>query len=195
MIRPTALVLVAACSSAPDCPEPDAAACAPHCPEAEAPAAPPDAGLSAFEKGLLDPVLEDIRGGVRPFDAEALGICEGQGRECGGFLGTDAGVLPKGSYMLRAELRVPKNGEWTIDLHVTCTTTRTRNGSTSSTESDYDKSYDVSYAGEERGTRLSPIYKIESPSSSGVKDCTYEITAPHPDGDKVYKGSWSVPEA
>ena len=161
------------------------------------PEAPPDKGdhgkMTSFERGVVGPVLKDLRAGVRPFNAEGFGVCRGQGRDCDAFMGAKAGELPAGKYMIRAELRVPKEGEWKVDLTVDCTTTReSANGSSTSTNN-YNKSYDVTYVGEDRGSRLSPLYKIDSPNPGGARACTYSLTSPHPDGDKVYEGSWSVP--
>lgn len=153
------------------------------------------AKMTEFENSLLSPVLEDIREGVRPFTDQGIGICKGT-KNCDEFLGSDVGELPEGDYMVMADLRVPKIGEpgtWTIVFDTECETTRTtESGSTSSTSSS-SRSYDVRYAGESRGYRLMPLRTIESPAV-GARKCTYKITAPHPDGDKVYTGSWSTPD-
>jgi hypothetical protein len=155
------------------------------------------AGLSSFEQELVNPILEDVRKGVRPFGDNGVGICTGSGKECSSFLGLSPGELPKGTHMVRAELAVPKGGErgtWKVSLDVECTTTKTtKNGSSTSTNN-YNKSYDVVYAGKDRGFRLQPLYKIESPNKGGARDCKYKITAPHPDAeDTVWSGSWTVP--
>lgn len=153
------------------------------------------AKMTEFENSLLSPVLEDIKEGVRPFTDQGIGICKGT-KDCDEFLGSDVGELPAGDYMVMADLRVPKIGEpgtWTIVFDTECETTRTtESGSTSSTSSS-SRSYDVRYAGESRGYRLMPLRTIESPAT-GARKCTYKITAPHPDGDKVYTGSWSTPD-
>jgi hypothetical protein len=153
--------------------------------------------VSSFEAGLVDPILEDIRGGVRPFGEDSIGICKGV-KQCDEFLGNQAGELPEGRYMVRAELGVPNVGEpgtWKIKFDLECTTTRkTANGEQSST-SNYSREYDVRYAGKDRGYRLQPLRTIESPSRGGARSCKYKITAPHPDGDKVYEGGWDTPEA
>ena len=75
-----------------------------------APAAPATAGLSTFEHSVLDPLLDDVRQGIRPWSDESVGICKGEGKECEEWVGTDVGELPEGRYMLRAEQRVPKYG-------------------------------------------------------------------------------------
>lgn len=153
--------------------------------------------LTTFEDGLLAPVVEDVRAGVRSFDEQGIGICRGT-KECEEFLGSDVGELPPGDYMVKAELRVPKIGEpgtWSITFDTSCDAIRkTESGETTST-SNSSRSYDVRYAGEQRGYRLMPLRTIESPSKGGARKCTYTITAPHPDGDKVYKGSWETPDA
>lgn len=188
------------CGSAPaDCGETECAAICATAAEG-APAAEPAAEaakVSGFEAGLVDPILQDIRSGVRPFGDDSIGICKGV-KQCEDFLGGDAGELGEGRYMVRAELGVPNVGEpgtWKIKFDLECTTTRkTANGDQSST-SNYSREYDVRYAGKDRGYRLQPLRTIESPSKGGARSCKYTITAPHPDGDKVYEGSWSTPEA
>ncbi|MBN2799419.1 MAG: hypothetical protein JXX28_09755 [Deltaproteobacteria bacterium] len=154
--------------------------------------------LTPFEKSLVQPMLDDIREGVRPWEEGGVGICEGQGKTCDRFLGMEAGELPEGKYMVRADVRVPKVGEvgtWKLKLDTECVTTKkTANGETTST-SNNSREYDVRYAGEDRGYRLSPLYTIDSPSKGGARACTWKLTAPHPDGDKVFQGSWSTPAA
>lgn len=193
-----------ACTSAPD-----AANCQQFCADAEPATAPapieaPAPGpassgvtLTAFEKQLLDPLLEDIRAGVRPFGPDGVGICEGDGPDCTNNYGLTATDLPAGKHHLRAELAVPKTGEkgtWTMDFHLECIRTSTlKDGSTRSTTTNQDRQYTVIYAGTERGYRLTPLWKIESPGRSGSEDCRYKLTMPHPDGDKVITGSWTVP--
>jgi hypothetical protein len=187
------------CGSAPA--ECGKAECAAVC-EAAAPAAPAApvaeaAKVSSFEAGLVDPILKDVRAGVRPFGEDSIGICKGV-KQCDEFLGNNAGELGEGRYMVRAELGVPNVGDpgtWKITFDLECTTTRkTANGDQTST-SNYSREYDVRYAGKDRGYRLQPLRTIESPSKGGARSCKYKITAPHPDGDKVYDGSWSTPEA
>lgn len=175
---------------------------APHAgPEQPAPAAAKGSaseGLSSFESAQVGPVLEDIRSGVRPFGEESVGLCKASGKNCAQYLGMGSSdPLPAGDYMLQAELAVPDAGEkgtWTVELNVDCTTTKkTANGSTTSTNN-YNKSYTVFYAGKDRGYRLAPLYKIESPNAYGDRSCEWSLTAPHPDKEAtVWKGSFSVP--
>lgn len=164
--------------------------------EAAAPSPSSAASLTTFESDVVGPILADIREGVRPFDEEGIGICKGK-RECDEYLGREVGELPPGDYILKAELRVPRTGDaynWTVDVATECETVRkTESGETRST-SNNSRSYDVRYAGEDRGYRLMPLRTIESPSTGGSRTCKWTITAPHPDGDKVYSGSWSTPD-
>jgi hypothetical protein len=154
--------------------------------------------LTAFEHTLVDPVLDDIRQGIRPFTSESVGICKGQGKECEEYLGLDVGELPPGQYMVRAEFRVPRSGEpgtWKVQFDTECTTTRTTASGESTSTSSNTRDYDVRYAGEDRGYRLSPLYSIDSPSTGGARSCTFKLIGLHPDGDKVIQGSWSTPDA
>ncbi len=165
--------------------------------EAPASAGASDVKLTQFQADLLASSIEDIAGGVRPFEPTAIGICKGQ-RTCDEFVGTDVGELPEGDYIIKAELRVPNHGDpgtWKVQFSTSCTTTRTTDNGESSSSSESSREYDVRYAGKERGYRLMPLRTIQSPSQGGKRECTYTITAPHPDGDKVYGGSWSVPDA
>jgi len=97
-----------------------------------------------------------------------------------------------------ASSRVPNTGEgyaWTIDFATECETVRTTERGESRSTSQNSRNYEVRYAGEQRGYRLLPLQTITSPSSGGARSCKYTITAPHPDGDKVYTGSWATPDA
>jgi hypothetical protein len=155
------------------------------------------AGLTSFEQGLVGPLLSDVRAGVQPYNEQGIGICKGQGRDCTEFLGASVEELPPGEYMMRAELKVPRVGEkgtWRVKFEAQCTTTRrTERGETTST-STTSKEYDLQYAGTERGSRLSPLFTIRSPDSSGEKHCNYKLTSLHPDKPSEWTGSWSVPQ-
>lgn len=194
-IAVAATFVLAACSPQP----PTAESCAPLCEAAAATGKPAaagtDAGLTAFEQELVNPLLEDLRAGVRPFDAESIGVCEGE-KECDVFVGADAGELPPGEYMVQALLRVPQMGEkgtWKVEFATDCTTTTsTEKGENTSTRSS-SKTYDVEYVGTERPYRLAPLRKLTSPMKGGTQTCDYTVTAAHPDGDKVYTGSWTLP--
>ncbi|MCB9689285.1 MAG: hypothetical protein H6735_29880 [Alphaproteobacteria bacterium] len=200
------LVFLMACGTptTAECgPEECAAVCDQNTAPAPAPAAPTEgkagkqgkAGgqkMTTFEHQLLDEVLEDVRAGVRPWDDQAVGVCAGK-KECTSYLGMDAGVLAKGDYMVKAELRVPQIGEkgtWKVDFHSECSIDH---GAAAPEVRTYDRTYDVWYGGPERGYRLMPLRTFESPSKGGAQTCKYTITAKHPDGDKVYAGSWSTP--
>jgi hypothetical protein len=155
--------------------------------------------ITGLEEELLTPVVADIREGVRPWAENSIGICKGR-RTCdeGGFLGTEVGVLPEGEYLIMAEFRVPNAGPpgtWKIRFDTECTTTRTTPSGPTESTSNSSREYDVRYAGDERGYKLMPLRTIESPSVGGARNCNYTITAPHPSGDKVFRGSWAVPEA
>ncbi|MEL6350123.1 MAG: hypothetical protein AAFV53_43890, partial [Myxococcota bacterium] len=124
----------------------------PVCPE------PTVAGptLTDFETQLVDPMLEDIRAGVRPWDDQSVGICsrDGKKRECVEFLGASPGELPPGQYMVSAILRVPDvgpEGTWNVTLNVDCTTTRQTDNGSSTNTNNYNKSYSVKYVGAARG--------------------------------------------
>ncbi len=188
------------------------AECADICAETPAPEAPaPDMGtepepaggdglaMSDYESEMLGPLLEDLREGVRPYGPEGIGICKGSGKDCEEYLGTEVtDPLPEGEYMLKAELAVPRTGEkgtWSVKFDLDCTTVKKTENSETTSNSTKSKSYDVIYAGDDRGYRLMPLWTIKSPNKYGEQTCKYTITGPHPDGDKVYEGQWVVPQA
>ena len=163
-----------------------------------------DTKLTAYENSVLKDLLTSVKAGVRPFAPGKLGVClkhsdPAKKRECETDAKLDAGELPEGEYILYSEWAVPDvgpKGTWKLKLETECTTTRKKDdGSENSSTQKSSKEYEVNYVGKERGYRLSPLRKITSPSTRGAVKCTYTITNPHGDGDKVYKGSWSVPEA
>lgn len=195
------LVALTACGSA----EPTAESCASICAQsgteeateeaAEEAAAPASGAMTAFENDLLSPLLTDVREGVRPFHPEGIGLCSGK-EACDGYIGMSADNLEPGDYILQAELRVPKTGDkgtWKVRVDYECTYVRaTESGEDTSTKTS-SREYDVVYAGESRGYRLVPLRKIKSPHERSSESCNWSITAPHPDGDKVYEGSWFAP--
>lgn len=193
----TAIVL-AACPAPADCPP---------CPEAgdaatpAAPAAPKAvSGLTAFEQELLNEKISDIRAGVRPFADDSVGICKvdpSDPKACAEYLGREVSELPPGKYILRAEMRVPNAGEagtWKVKFDTECTTTRVTSSGENTSTSTNSRDYDVRYAGEERGYRMT-LYNIESPNQGGARTCDWKLIGVHPDGDKVIEGTWSVPGA
>ncbi|MFT7521609.1 MAG: hypothetical protein ACI9MC_003760 [Kiritimatiellia bacterium] len=183
----------------------DQAACAGICdgrpaPQTGAAVDPSTAGLAltGFEEGMLKTVVEDVRQGVRPMDGQSLGICpKGEGRECPNMLGMVPGELAEGDYILYGSFAVPNVGDkgtWKIRLDTECITTRKTDNGESSNTTQYSKEYDVVFAGKDRGYTLSPLRRITSPGKNGAQACTFKMVAPHGDGDKVYEGSWSVPD-
>jgi len=198
----SALAFLVACNGA----QVDEASCAKICADQQASASTPESGgsadlvLSAFEEELLATTVQDIRKGVRPFDENSLGICpKGENsRRCDEMLGMNPGELPEGEYILYGSFKVPNVGErgtWKVKNVVECEVTRTLPDGTTRTDTrdPWEREYEVTYAGEERGYTLSPLRRISSPGKNGAETCTFKIIATHPDGPKVYEGGWSVP--
>jgi len=185
------LAILWGCGSAPaDCPDCPDCPTVPECDDCEQ-----GADLSSFEEQVVGPVLEDLRAGVRPFADGTLGVCQSaDGKTCDGPV--DGEELPPGDYLFYAELRVPKQAPeegWTVNFSTECTNTRvTENGESSSSHSS-NKEYKVSYTGEERGYRLR-LRTLKSPREGGRQECSWVLSSPHPDGDKVYEGQWIVPQ-
>jgi hypothetical protein len=190
--KPTAPAQVSAAPAAKAAPAQAAAAPAPT---------PAAAGeglqLSAFERSLIEPLLEDVRKGVRPIDEQGLGVCSTTGKDCVEFLGAAPGELPAGKYLVKAELAVPRLGDkgtWTVAFEVKCTTTTTTGSTTNTSTNTFNRTFEVNHSTQERGYRLMPLASIESPNKGGARSCAYSITTSHPDGGKVYSGGWSVPQ-
>ncbi len=159
-----------------------------------------DAGpsVSAREWALVGSLVEEARAGVVPFDEHGVGICIGD-RGCGTWMGRDAGVLPPGKYAVQASLRVPRvgpTGTWKVTYRSNCAVTRDGPSGPTTRERGFERTYDVSFAGEDRGYPLSPLQQIHSPRPDGGRaECTWALVAHHPAGDTEYTGSWTTEAA
>lgn len=188
----------AACGAPEDCGPAECAAVCPPAPDptAQEPGGPsptvaPEPAASAFEQAFVAPLFDEVRAGVRPWDEQAVGVCEGK-KDCGTFLGTNPGQLPKGDYVVKAELRVPPIGDkgtWKVRFQTECRTPKAGGEPVVQT---YDRTYDVWYVGPDRGLRLTPLRTIESPAKGGPQTCTFTLTALHPAGDRTTSGGWST---
>lgn len=141
-----------------------------------------------FERGLVQPLLQDIRAGVRPWDEEGVGVCRGA-RTCEEFLGTDPGELPAGEYLVRAKLAVPSAGApgtWTVRFETECEVE-------GQSVVPYNRTYEVVAPGGGNPFRIGALRRITSPNGQGAESCTWKLVAPHPDGEKVFTGSWNTP--
>ncbi|MCP4808345.1 MAG: hypothetical protein GY884_23635 [Proteobacteria bacterium] len=164
------LSMLAACETAQDCPEVACPECVP----------PPANALEDWEAALLSEPLDDLRAGVRPYGEDSVGICQGDDKDCPDFIGLDAGTLAEGDHILMAELAVPAVGEgWQVRFEVACDVTLL-NGKVS--DVDHEKTYDVIHTGPNRGYRLSPLWRIQSPHPQGERRCTWALTPVRPDG-------------
>lgn len=163
-----------------------------ECPEAEAAGSD---GLSEFEERVIGPVLQDLRDGVRPFGDGTLGVCvSSDGKNCEGEVTGEE--LPPGDYLFFAELRVPKNAPedgWKVNFATECNNSRVTDNSESTSSHASNKDYAVSYTGEERGYRLR-LRTLKSPREGGKQECTWKLSSPHPDGEKVFEGKWIIPQ-
>lgn len=145
-------------------------------------------GLSDEERALLKPLLVDVKQGIRAWDDQSIGICRGT-NECEQFLGTEALELPEGRYMVRANLAVPEVGEpgqWKVDFSTSC-----KVGDDGEPQ-EFTRSYDVRFAGKNRGYQLQPLRTIVSPHPAGPVDCTWTLVAHNLDGDQAWKGRWTL---
>ncbi len=153
--------------------------------------------VSESEYALLEPFLVDLREGIREFSENSVGVCRGQSKNCEEFMGLDAGTLPEGKFMVRADLQAPKlhpEGKWKVDFAVDCEVTKVSKNSTSNTTKSYSKSYEITHVNRtEHGYRLSPLYTITSPSTSGTHNCKWTITGQNLDKPVVWSGSYTIP--
>lgn len=177
----------------PECgPEQCAAICDPNAaqPVAPEPTPSPAPGQpqapSAFEQGILDWVLQDIRTGVRPAGEQAVGLCRGK-RDCDKFLGTEAGKLTRGSYWVRAQLLVPPGppGTWKVVFSSEC-------AAPSGEVRSFEREFDVLHAGPGQATTVN-LRAFSVPSDDGPQSCTWKLVAKDPKGDHTYAGSWEHP--
>lgn len=195
----TGLGVLAACGG--DARECTAEECAAIAPAAAAPAGAPPAGLTEFEAAAIQPLLDDLRKGVRPWSEEAIGVCRGV-RTCEAYLGAEVGELPPGDYLVRAEIGVPQLGQpglWTAAWRSDCEVrTTTAKGEARTRKVAAEKSFELRYAGPNQGFKLEPLQRIESPGD-GAQTCTWSLTlgstAAAPQAEpQVFTGSWSVPD-
>ena len=149
----------------------------PECPKAECPDAATT--LEKWEGDILEPYLKDMREGVRVYGDEGFGICQGK-KDCEQFLGLTAENLPPGDYFIKGEFQVPSVGQsWQIKFKVDCQMTDDKGNSTSQ---NHERPYDVKYAGKDRGYRIQPLWRIQSPHPNGARACTFALTPVRPDG-------------
>lgn len=144
---------------------------------------------TSFEASLVGPLLDEVRSGVRPFDDEGIGLCAGE-TVCERFLGREVSTpLEAGEYGLFASLRVPPIGEpgtWTVQVDTTC---KGNDGA----EVPYNRSYDVvAPAGRTPRPFRLLLQRVTSPDPAGPRTCTWKVTAPHPDREIAFSGSWST---
>ena len=141
--------------------------------------------VSAFEQGVLDGILAEIRAGVRPRGDEAIGICRGK-KDCDKFYGPDAGRLGRGNYWVRALLDVPPGpaGTWKVHFQTECKTPAGESRM-------FERDYDLVYNGPDQPTKLN-LRAFASPSEEGAEVCTWQLVTPHPTGDKIFTGGWEV---
>jgi hypothetical protein len=156
---------------------------APTCPDCGAPA------LEEWELSLLEPTIERLREGVKPFGERPFGLCRGVS-SCEQWLGPDAGALSSGRYYVRAEVQPPEVGApWRVDFSVDC------EGVDGGGQERWSKTYEVTWTGEDRGYPLEPMWVVEVPHPAGARDCTYRLTPVRPDGVKLepWVGSYRTP--
>lgn len=192
-----ALPVLFACQAPKPCGEVE---CKEHCGKAAPASSAGDAlGLSPEQISFLEPLMSDLKAGVRAWDDKSVGVCTGQGKECGSFVGREVvEPLPAGQYMLRAELAVPKlggKGTWQLRYELECEIVIAEEGGERTTSYTRDKTYDVHYIGDERGYRLSPLHTIESPRKRGTETCRYTLTGLGPATMEPMRGGWVIPEA
>ena len=171
--------------------------CAQECPPCEDCSAsePQGVTLEPWQEKILAPTLKELTDGVQLHGEEGIGICEGT-RECDKFLGLEVQELAEGTYFIHSMLDVPAVGDpWTVSFKMNCVTTNKEG--VESNRPDYEKTYTVRHAGKEKGFRLSPIWKIQSPHPSGARDCKFSLTPIRPDGVAAppWSGTYKTPLA
>lgn len=150
----------------------------------------PALSLEAWEASILSPTVEELRAGIKTHGEQGFGVCKGK-TECESFLGATPGELAEGDYFLRTELKVPRAGTgWKADFHIECHTVGKE-----TPPQVHDRSYDLRYMGADRGQRIQPLWRIQSPHPNGPRSCTYSLTPVRSDGVKAtpIQGSYTTP--
>ena len=179
-----------ACSDSTSNSAKDCAPC-PECPTVSA----STPTLTDSEMELLSKSLADIRAGIRGFDDESIGVCQGSGKNCEEFLGKDVSNLPEGKYVLYAKLLAPKikKGKgWKVDYSKECKTIKKSKNGESVTNNTYSKEYHI--GSNPKGWRLAPLATITSPGKYGRQECSWKLVFHNVNGTEEITGSWSVPE-
>jgi hypothetical protein len=150
----------------------------------------PGLAIEDWEAQILGPTLEELREGVHPLGEQGFGVCRGK-TECEEFLGQAPGDLAPGEYFLRTELKVPRAGSaWKAEFNIECRTVGKE-----TPPQVHKRSYDLKYMGPERGQRIQPLWRIQSPHPNGVRTCSYSLTPIRPDGvaGKAWEGTYTTP--
>jgi hypothetical protein len=109
----------------------------------------------------------------------------------------DAGELTEGQYVIRGEFQAPKiepEGGWKVTFAVDCTIVKETKDGTTTTSKQYSKDYSINHVSRtEYGYRLSPLYRLSSPSSRGTETCSWSITGNNLSEPVVWKGSYTIP--
>jgi len=107
-------------------------------------------------------------------------------KNCIDYLERDVSDLPEGSYVLHARLGVPSDGEaWPVSL-----TTHCRKNGSDGARKERGSTTNVSAGSKEDGYRLWGLTVDVPGDQAWASDCTWELSAPHPQGDNVFVGSW-----
>jgi hypothetical protein len=136
--------------------------------------------------------IEDPGTGIRPISPDALGLCrlespDASKKDCSDFVGRDVDDLPPGDYVLLARLDVPRDSKkWPVRFTTWCT----RIGSEKERKERTSEGT-VSAGSKELGYRFWAL-SFNVPETAGwASDCTWKLSAPHPEGDNEFVGSWS----
>lgn len=171
------LLFLLACASPP-----------PPCPEAP----PADRVLSADEAALVSPYLTELRAGIQLFGEQGFGLCQGK-LTCDQWLGPTPDLLGEGDFLIRAELSVPTLGEtWQVRFKIDCTLTDASGRQTTQT---HQRDYPVRATGKDKGYKLQPLWRVQSPHANGERECAFSLTPIRPDGKEgqPWTGTYHTP--
>ena len=151
--------------------------------------------LDDWETELVSGLVTEVRSGVQLYDEEeSFGLCYTESkRNCDVFVGLNPGLLPHGTFFIRALVKAPSVApDWRIELEHSCAVSQ-RDGSEIPPKPK-TRIYPVKH-------KLSRAYPVRmpsyvSPSQAGDEECTVKLFSLRPDGEQrtlLAEGAFSLP--
>jgi len=123
--------------------------------------------LSPAEVATFGEAIEDLRGGVRPFSEQSVGICRCEkscGRDCEEYVGLVANNPPEGNYQVRAALHTPRlmpDEMLQVKFEHACEVTIEGKHGTRTSTDNYDRTFQLGKSNRKHGYRLAMTKTFE----------------------------------